>query len=418
MRPILIDRSWFAAVVLLLAVRPALADTALQLSSSLSAGATDNVRAAPRGSDLVAADSFGIVEAAGRLTFGGPRAAQELGYRFGATFYRDTPAVDAANHHGEWRGLFGLAPNVDLTGHAAFSWSRLNSIDPLSASTPLRLAGPDGPVRYLGLSAGSELAVRPGARWRLSSGAEVTYLRPVTTPQPLPRPATTELTLAAARKDARTTLSGEGVVSYTRHGRVWSPDGQLLFPLEKSVAMELLGRWQRQLSPSWSTSVAAGLLGLEQVGVGAFVFGPAWAATLDFRRERGAAGLIVDHRPEPNVFFGEATVSDRVALRAFLPLDRAERWTIGALGAAEHARLVTTTRRLDTAFDLLTASGSLSYRFRKVPLALRIEYDLFDQRGQEVAGRTIPSLVRQVAMLSASGELPSIGRRREESPPP
>jgi hypothetical protein len=402
------------AVLLLFAAGAARADTTLQLTSSLSAGATDNVRAAPRGSELVAADSFGIVEATGRLSFGGPRASQELDYRFGATFYRDTPAVDTANHHAEWRGLFGLHPNVDLAGHAAFSWSRVNSIDPLSAATPLRLAGPDGPVRYAGAIAGEELTIRPDARLKLTGAVEATYLRPIAPPQPLPRPLTTEVRLAASRREARSTFSAESVVSYTRHGRVWDPQGQLLFPLERSLAMEILGRWQRQLTPWWSTSVAAGLLGLEQLGVGAFVFGPAWEATLDFRRERGAAGLVIDHRPEPNVFFGEATVSDRVALRAFLPLDRAEQLSIGALGGAEHARLVTTTRHLDTAFDLLTASGSVAWRFRRVPLALRLEYDLFDQRGQQVAGRTIPSLVRQVAMFSASGELPSFGRKREE----
>jgi hypothetical protein len=412
MPPILIDRRT-AALLLIAALVPrrASAQSPLQLSSSLSAGATDNARAAPRGSALVVPDGFGIVDLAGRLTFGGPRAAHILSYRFGATFYADTPDSNARSHQADWRARFGLTPTVELVSHAAVAHSRLSSVDPLTPTTAPRVAAPGGPVSYLTATAGQEVTARPGARHRLLGGLEVTYLRPLAPPEPLPDPLITDLRLVGARQAALTTLSLESVLSYTHRSAVRGADGQQATPRERTAGAELLARWQRQLAPAWSASIAAGLQGLRQIGAGALVLGPAWSATLDFRREGGAAGLAVDHRPEPNVYFGEAVVADRAALRAFLPLDRAEQLSLGVLASAEHARMVTGGRRLATAYDLVTAGASIGWRFRRWPLGLRLEYDLFDQRGRALEGREIPGLFRQVAMLSASGLFPSVGDR-------
>jgi hypothetical protein len=407
MRRILIDPRTALLAIVAATPLPAAAQSALQLTSSLSAGATDNARAAPRGSGLVTPDGFGIVDVAGRLTFGGPRATQALGYRFGATFYADTPDSNARSHQADWRARLQLRPTVELIAHAAFAHSRLSSVDPLTPTTPQRAAAPGGPVSYLTATAGQELTVRPTGRDRLQGGLEVTYLRPLGAPAPLPDPVIADLRLVGARQAARDTFSVESVVSYTHRGAVRGTDGQDAYARERTAGAELLLRWLRQLDPAWSAGIAGGLQGLKQIGVGALVLGPAWSATLDYRRARGAAGLAIDHRPEPNVYFGEAVVADRAALRAFLPLDRAEQLFLGALASAEHARMVTAGRRLDTAYDLLTAGASLAWRFRRWPLALRLEYDLFDQRGHSVDGRVIPGLFRQVAMLSASGLFPS-----------
>jgi hypothetical protein len=389
--------------MLLLTARAAYAQPPVELSASLSAGATDNALAAPKGSDEVVSDGFGVVDLSGALRFGGFRAPMEVSYRFGATFYADTTAANARSHELSWTGLFGLTPATELRSTLGTAYTRRNSVNPLDAARAQVTLTPAGPVTYFTANATEELTARLSPSYQLVSGLEAVYFRPVSSPEPLPAPLTLSARQRAERMLAVQTVFAELAAGLTIRPELRDDAGQTIYLRERTLSTELLVGWLRHFTPAWSASVAAGLQGIGRLEGGRVVLGPAALANLDYHRERGLAGLTYDHRPQPNVYFGESTVSDRLALRAFLPLHRREQLWLGAFAAYEHARLVDQNFALTTAYDIRAAGANLTYRFPRAPLALRAEYVINDQDGREVDGRTIPSLRRQVAMLSVTG---------------
>src|SRR5207237_1343185 len=151
---------------------------------------------------------------------------------------------------------------------------------------------------------------------------------------------------------------------------------------------------RRELTPSLSAGLELGALFLDALTTDATSVGPAGRATLRYQRELAFAELLAAHMPELNVYLGQSLVTDAVTLRSFLPLDRAERFRLVALGTAQRGSVVA-GGGFQPAIDLLVADVGFLYQPVTYPVMVSLDYNLEDQTGHAVGTTIFPSLHRQ-----------------------
>jgi hypothetical protein len=138
---------------------------------------------------------------------------------------------------------------------------------------------------------------------------------------------------------------------------------------------------------------------------------------LRYQRELAFAELLAAHMPELNVYLGQTLVTDAVTLRSLLPLDRAERFRLVALGTAQRGSVIA-GGGLEPAIDLLVADVGFLYQPVTYPVMASLDYNLEDQSGHTVGTTIYPSLHRQMVMLTLTGTLGTYTPWRAQSGAP
>ncbi len=383
-------------------------------------GVTNNALAAPDG-PAVAADEFTSVRAGVAARYQGPRQDQTLAYTYVATFFGDHSEGDTQEHLGTWQLNAAPTGRTTIVALASGAYGRMNSVNPIAAAAGISSqtitsgqvgfsAVPTGPVTYASASANATASFRPTATrlWQETSAFS----------DFIPIDGTIAHSLGASedfrheRQSARDTLTADllfgylDASSYTIQpaGSTVPPPAAVVVPRQETVTAELLLGWRRDLTPTITGSVEAGVLAIDSLVLDRDLIGP--AARLTGRYQAGPASpgyaeLVIAHMPELNVYVGQTVLSDSATLRALLPLDRREQLRLVALGTAEHDSVLT-SGGLDTAVNLLGADVGLVYQSLQHPFMASLDYLIQDQAGQVAGGVTFLSLHRQAVMLTVT----------------
>ena len=378
-----------------------------QGEAEVAAGATDNAVSAPAGTALVQSSTFLTVRGTLRGAVRLPLDTHTLSYQFGQTLFFQAEQANGQTHALSWNWIHNPGSRAEWQFLAAGTYSRLNSVIPLStamAETATPAAIPSGPREFLGASAGVAVTLRPTARALWLESLATNVYAPLG--QGLAPGLNAVNLIRGEQTHGRNGLSIEGTQGYMLVGETRDSFGDVVTPRQETLDGRALLGWRREISADWSTSVAAGGLATTRVEGGAIVVGPAWHAGVTYTRPGAVARADLDRIVQPNLYLGQALVADALTARLALPLDRAARWNALGLASVQRSRLVTGSERLSTAMDLATASAVLRYQPLDSPLAVSLAYSWFAQRGNVALGQVFSDMNRQVLVLTVIGSWP------------
>jgi hypothetical protein len=135
------------------------------------------------------------------------------------------------------------------------------------------------------------------------------------------------------------------------------------------------------------------------------VIAPGGRASINYRRLPWYLTLGVAQTAEPNLYLGEATISDRILLRIALPLTQRELVFVTGVAGYTYGRIANEQRQLEKAFDQRSAGLTVTGRLPRLPFWAALEYLVVDQNGEMPSGRVFPSLFRQTVLLSIGAML-------------
>ena len=413
-------KGWVAAVAVLAAGSPARAEISGLAAANIAGGATSNALLAPDGSPAVGPDSFTTVRASAAARFQGRLQGQTLSYTYAATLFADHPEGNSQTHLLAWALDAVPTPRTAVLAQAGAGYGVLNSVNPIAAALVLDpqaaaqtsfAAVPTGAVTYFDANgtATAQLHQTATLSWRETTALNV--FAPIAGPVARTLGLTEEL--RHEHQWLRDTLTVDFLFGYLDASSFTAAPGNVVPPLE-TVQAQLLGGGRRELGPSLSASLELGALVLDSLTAHATAVGPAGRATLRYQRELAFAELLAAHMPELNVYLGQSLVSDAVTLRSLLPLDRAERFRLVALGTAQRGSVIA-GGGLEPAIDLLVADVGFLYQPVTYPVMASLDYNLEDQSGHTVGTTIYPSLHRQMVMLTLTGTLGTYTPWRAES---
>ena len=381
------------------AAAPARADMILQLVPSLGVGITDNAANATtdaaRRSDGFATVALG---ASGRST--GALTTHSLAYQLAYTRFFQSLGPSTLTNGLAWTSAFKPTARLDVALTASVLLSRLARVDPNDLTTVMPQAAVGGTNYFLSTAVGQTLLYQPTGTRTLEQGLTVAQVRYLGASSDLP---TTTFIQGRARGSLQV-----GLNSYfldVQLSDAYTPVDPAIVGASATghtLLARVLAGWQRELSPSWSSSIAAGPTALAKPE-GPVIIAPAGYATLNFARRPWFATLTVAQQAAPNLFLGEATLNDQVLARLALPLTRTDLVFVTGFASYIYARLANDQGTLGRAFDQRTAGVGVSGRVQSLPFVATLQYTIIDQNGSALGGRVFPDLFRQTLLLNVSG---------------
>jgi hypothetical protein len=393
-----------AAAIASLAGRQARAggEVITDLSPTVGIGATDNVTTAGGVTERTS-DGFGTAGGALRLRYEGARSTSALSYRLLWTRYVESNIP--ATIFSSLAVMSSLAPTATLNVqlHANVDVTRASNFDPANPTLVSPTAAAPGTSLYLATTAGEDLGYQPNSRRGYGESLSVSQVRYLETAMPLP---TTTFVSGAARA---TRLVGREVFtldvavgdSFTT---VEPALMQGTFAQGHTILAQALVGWRHEVSPYWTTQLQAGPSMIAKLS-GTGVIAPAATATISYARTPWIASASAVQSPAPNLFFGDATITDQAIVRLALPVLRSELVYVGGFGGYLYGRIANDQLQLSRDFDQFVAGLSLFARFGRMPFAGSVNYMVLSQRGSSLPGHEIPDLARQAVMVNITGVL-------------
>jgi hypothetical protein len=400
---------------MLVASTPARAANDGQVGATLSVGASDNILSSPRGTAAVAPGVFMVAAGRLRLFHDGAQSAQDLIYTGTAMLTLTENGANGQAHQLSWSGLFEQGPRVSLRFLLSSNYSRQNTSSVVRAADGTPIAVPSGPLTYLTVSGGETLTFRPAGNQVLEQALTVDTFVPAGSLRLLPTTVSVNNGLRAERQWARDALTGQLTLGFTWTPAVEDSFGEVALAQRRTFVGQLLFGWRRELSPFWTSALAAGGFATIRVESGPLFLGPAWMASLQYRRLIGTISLVVDHTPTINIFIGEPLIGDRATLQVALPIDRREQLRLTALGSYQHGRTVGGAGTAERTIDLAVAGAALSYSQLRGPYTASLDYSFQDQSGTATGTGFPLGYRRQVILLTVTGLFP---RELRSSRPP
>jgi hypothetical protein len=382
------------------AAAPARADVVLQLVPSLGVGITDNAA----NSTMEAAratDGFTTVAlaASGRST--GALTTHSLAYQLAYTRFFQSLGPSTLTNGLAWTSAFKPTARLDIALTASVLLSRLARVDATDLTTVMPQASVAGTNYFLSTAVGQTLLYQPTGTRTFEQGLTVAQVRYLGAPEDLPT-----TTFVQGRARAGLLVGLNNYFLDVQLSDAYTPVDPAMTVGIFASGHTLLGRvlagWQRELSPSWSSVIAAGPTALAKPE-GPVILAPAGYATLNFARRPWFATLTVAQQAAPNLFLGEATLNDQVLARLALPLTRTDLVFVTGFASYIYARLANDQGTLGRAFDQRTAGAAVSGRVQSLPFVATLQYTIIDQDGSALGGRVVPDLFRQTLILSVSG---------------
>ena len=359
-------------------------ETVYDLVPSLTVGWTDN----PRLIEMPQSDYFGILATIARVRYTGARWTHAPSYRIAWTYYVQGNGIDDLTNSLADLSTARLSPSLELNLGASATLSRLSRVDLGTPAAGLPQAVAGGNSLYLNLGAMEELVYTPSALWRYTETvnvARVHYFEDGSPPNGFLINARGRGEYLTVRDTLFLELTALGTFSSTRTGMA-----------------QLLAGWRRDLSLTWWSQLQAGAL-LIVPDEGSAVVGPAGGGAVGYRRLTWHASLTVLRTPAPNLFLGQATITNQAVLQLTLPLLQNELLVI--TGSAGYTYAHPGSNQMERAYDQRMAAGALTARFGKLPVYGSLQYSYIDQDGNPASVLMFPSLTRHVLMLNVGATL-------------
>ena len=392
----------FAAVVGPAAL--ARAQLTAQVAASVSGGVTNNALLAPDGDPSIGPDVFTVVRGAVQAAYAGKRVDQILAYGYNGTFYAEHPEGDGQNHDLGWRLHATPTGQVEVRAQADASYSYLNSVNPITASpqtvaTTTFVALPAGAASFYGLTARASGSYQPNAQYLWSEYSTVAEIFPVSGNLPGSFTATQDVHMERSR--GRNAFTMDLVLNYLDSEALTATDGTVLAPSEVGGAQLLVG-WKRDFSATVVGTAGVGVLVSDSLHGGEFSVEPVGQLTVRYQKGFALAEASLLQTSQVDPYLGEFLLTDMFTGRAFLALDRLERFHFIGVGSAQRGSVIS-GESLSTAVDLLVGDVGFSFRPLQYPVSASIDYNVQDQIGHTVGDTTFPSLHRQMVLLTLTG---------------
>jgi hypothetical protein len=390
----------------MLAAAGARADVTYHLEPMVGAGATDNARITTTGQERVS-DSYTFAGGNVRLIYRHTRTTLTAAYQGAYTQYLREGSFSTFTNNLGLRAAFDLSALWKLGFGANGTLTRASGLNPLDPTVVTPQAAVAGSTLYLGTGVSQDLAYEPTPREGYLETLSVTqlrYLESVRDGVAVDLPTTTfiGLGLVGFREMGLNRYSLELNVGdsfrESNSGQSSNPnvDGH-------TFLARLLAGWRRELSPVWTTSLQVGPSVIFRLD-GSGVLAPAFVGSIDYKRLPWYASLTALQSPAPNLFLGQATISDQVIARLALPLTRSERLFVGGYAGYVYARIASAQQDTVRVYDQIFGGLSLTARIPKLPLVVALSYLALSQRGSMTPGTAVPDLARQVVFLTLRGE--------------
>ena len=381
------------------AAKPARAELTLQAMPSVGVGITDNAAASTATSAPGGVFATGSMALTGRSA--GLLASHTLAYRLALTRFFEASGPTVITNALAWTSTFKPTPLLDVGLTASALLSRLSRVDENDLTAVMPQASVGGTTQYLNTALAQTLSYQPTGTRTFDQGLTVAQIRYIETPQDQPLPTTTYV-LGRVRGTVVSGLNSFYLDLQMADAYTPVDPATTVFPSGHTLFGRALAGWQRELSPSWKTDIAAGPLVMYKPE-GSGIIAPAGVAQLIFARHPWFATLAVSQQAAPNLFLGEATLNDAALVRVALPLTRSELVFVTGFAGYIYARIADGQGTVGRAYDQRTAGASLSVRLLKLPLAAALLYTIIDQDGGVIAGRMVPDFFRQTLMLNVTG---------------
>ena len=393
--------------------RPARAEVVLDLIPDLAVGVNDNKVA----NTPSVRDEFVTAGVGSQLRYTGARVTHTLGNRLSFSHFFQGRGTDTTTDALTWLSTWDPLAVLQVRLGAGAAVSRVSGVDPgdLTLGTMGGVAA--GNSKYLAINANEAVRYQPSPRFALLES--VTAGRVDFLPHDDALPTTDQVAgqLRAERLAALDTLYVDARLSDSY--ATATPLNAGTFAQGHNLVAQVLFGWRRILSPFWTSELQAGPLLVFRPGGGS-ILSFAGLASISYQgTAQGTpwfATLNVSRSPAPNLFIGQATITDQVLLRLALPLDRRQTLFVTGFAAYLYARQVGTdlegTNTLDRLFDQITSGAALTARISQHPFWAALAYTFVDQRGSTytVQRGTMPpqvvrldDLLRRTLLLSAGG---------------
>jgi hypothetical protein len=373
---------------------PAQAEVVGELSPSVTAGATDNAMVTATSGSEKEPDAFTTTGITGRLRYQGARTQYGLGYRVGITRFAEHEIANSISNSALATSSFNLSAVTELRLDADATVSRTSRVDSTAGAVAASQAAPNGTIMFLTYDLNQEVIYQPSARQRWGQALRMAQVKYLDEMAGLPNSTFISAEGRFDRLGARDTT-----YVLTRVSDLYTTAGSLH---AQNLMVELLFGVRRELNASWAFDAQAGPMGMFDLN-GSGVIGPAAVANLNYQNAPWFATFTVSQEPAPNLYLGEATISDRAMLRLSLPLNKRELTFLSGNGGYTYARLVNRETKLERVFDQWNGGFAVVQKLGNMPLFASLEYSAMRQHGNRVAGHVVPDLTRQAVLLTISG---------------
>jgi hypothetical protein len=368
-----------------------------ELVPLVSVGVTDNADATAGTGHR---DEFATAAITGRLRYQAARSNHALANHLSFTHFFEGVGSDTVTDSLSGISAFDLSAQLQLRLLANGALSRGSGVDPgdLSAVLPRAISG--SPTWFLTYGGGEELVYKPTPVQSYSESLIVSQIHYFGTAAGVLLRDTTLVSgdLRGEWAAARDTLIVDARLSDAYVPPV--PAATTDLGQGHNFLGQLLVGWRRELSVSWSSDLEAGPLVIFKPN-GDGVVAPAGLASLTYKGIPWFATLVASQSPAPNLYVGEATITDEILLRLALPLNRRETFLLAGYGAYVYARIVTSaTGDLTRGFDQVTGGATLLARSQRHPFWAALSATIIDQRGNTLPDRTIPDLLIRTVLVS------------------
>lgn len=385
------------------------ADDSLHAVVTVTTGFTDNVLgASDENPDLdVEPDGFMILSPGVVYTEERRRFAQVATYRFGASMFVRHSEANSYQNEATWAGIYVLGPQSEIGAETALTYGQINAF---RATTPAQRSElgiePASGDTYGTFSAQEGYTLRFGRDWRFSQGAGFRIF------QNLDEDLGSDANYYGSgnmglRKSWRdTALAGFVRGAYIANSGRFVVGGMELDG-QRQVTIGPDGRFIHDISETVSTELGVGALYVATPGLDNGMTLPTWMAALRYGTERGNANLSYRRAVQPNLFVGETTLNDVVALRGGLPLDRSEEKSIAGSVAYSRGQIIDVELEdLSGTVDMFIADAAFGWQVEdEIELSARAQY--VRQINDEMVPGTLENVSRMQIMLAVTGRYPS-----------
>lgn len=385
------------------------ADDSLHAIVTVTTGFTDNVLgASDENPNLdVEADGFMILSPGLVYAQEKRRYAQVATYRFGASMFVRHSEANSYQNEATWAGVYVLSSQSEVGAEAAATLGQINAF---RATTPAERSElgiePASGDTYATFSTQEGYSLRFGRDWRFSQGAGFRIF------QNLENDLGTDANYyGSANFGLRRAYRDTALAGYVRGSYIVNSGrfvvGNMELDSQRQITIGPDARVQHDLTRTWSAEVGVGALYVAPPDFDNTILLPTVMAALRYGNERGDAEVSYRRGVQPNLFVGETTLNDIVAVRGGLPLDRAEEVTVaGALAFSRGQIIDVAADELTGTIDMVIADAAIGWQVEdEIELSARAQH--VRQVRDEMVPGTLENVSRTQIMLAVTGRYPS-----------
>jgi hypothetical protein len=372
---------------------------------TVAVGATDNVRVAADSatggvSNPREASGFTTINFDAGLRYQAARSTHAINYRLAWTRFFADESADSLSNGLVASSSFNLSARLTLRFAATGAISRTSAVGFGNPAMVVPTGVAANPNLFVATSVLQALSYQPNPRRSYAQTLSFAQLQYLAAATPLPDTKVVSGSFRANQIVGRQTFFLDSRLSYSA---ATNPAlGAGAFSDGNVFLAQLAVGWHDDLSRAWSSDLQGGPVAMFKLD-GPFVLAPGGIAALNYVDRYWFASVTASQLPAPNLYLGEATITDQLFVRLALPLGRSEVYYVTGFGGYIYARIADAQVALTRAYDQLTAGAALAATARLHPVGASLSYTALSQRGSSSPSGEIPDLARQIVMLNVFG---------------